>query len=99
MVVMEYIDGETLAKAKPSLNKETIEIVRLKLQKALELLHGQGLVIGDLRSPNVFKLITKARQVKLIDFDWAGEEGQTKDPYLISPGIDWREGVKALAVI
>ena len=97
MVAMEYIDGETLAKAKPSLNKETIEIVRSKLQQALGLLHGRGLVFGDLRSQNV--MVTKAKQVKLIDFDWAGEEGQAKYPHLISPGIDWPEGVKALAVI
>ena len=39
-------------------------------------------------------MITKAHEVKLIDFNWAGEKGQAKYPYLISP-----EGVKALAVM
>jgi serine/threonine protein kinase len=60
-------------------------------------LHSNGLVFGDLRLPNT--MITKANEVRLIDFNWAGEEGQTKYPYLISPGIDWPAGVEALAVI
>jgi hypothetical protein len=72
MVIMEYIEGETLAKAKPSLNNETTTTVRLELERAIKLLHDQG-------------------------FNWAGE--QTKYPCLISPGIDWPEGVEALATI
>ena len=97
MVVMEFIDGVTLDKAKPSLNKETTEIVRFEVEKALKVLHSEGLVFGDLRSPNI--MVTKAKQVKLIDFDWAGVEGQTKYPFLISQVIDWPEGVKPLAVL
>jgi hypothetical protein len=30
---------------------------------------------------------------KVIDFNWAGEEGQAKYPFLISPEISWPEGV------
>ena len=97
MVVMEYIDGETFAQAKKEMNTQTTEKVRLELRRALDLLHDHGLVFGDLRPPNV--MITKAHKVKLIDFNWAGENGQAKYPYLISPGIDWPEGVKALAVM
>jgi len=99
MVVMEYIDGEMLATTKRSFNKGEIEEVRSKLRRALDLLHGCRFVFGDLRLPNV--MITKAKQleVKLIDFNWAGEEGQTKYPNLISPGINWPEGVKPLGVI
>ena len=97
MVVMEYIDGESLAKAKPSLNKEATDMVRSQLEQALGLLHRHGFVFGDLRSPNV--IITKKNEVKLIGFDWAGEEGQAKYPYLINPDIDRPESVKALAFI
>jgi len=95
MVVMEYIAGETLATK--NLNEKMAKGVRLQLQRAIELLHDHGLVFGDLRSPNV--MITKANDVRLIDFNWAGEEMQAKYPYLISPAISWPEGVKALAVI
>jgi hypothetical protein len=44
-------------------------------------------------------MITKDGKVKLIDFNWAGEEGQAKYPVLISSEIAWPEGVKALAVM
>jgi serine/threonine protein kinase len=97
MVVMEYIDGETLAQVKEEMDAQTTEDVRIELRRAVHLLHDHGLVFGDLRPPNV--MITKAHRVKLIDFNWAGEKGQARYPDLMSPGINWPEGVKALAVI
>lgn len=54
-------------------------------------------MFGDLRPPNV--MITKDEEVKLIDFNWAGEEDQAKYPSLISPEISWPEGVKPLALM
>jgi len=97
MVVMEYIDGDKLAVAKRKMSEESVETVRSDVRRALDLLHGHGLVFGDLRAPNI--MITKDGKVKLIDFDWAGEEGQAKYPPLISSEISWPEGVKALAVM
>ena len=97
MVVMDYIDSDTLIVPKRKMNKETIETVRSEIRRALDLLHDNGLVFGDLRPPNV--MITKAGKVKLIDFNWAGDEGQAKYPSLISDDITWPEGVKALAVM
>ena len=97
MVVMEYIDGVTLAQVKEEMNAQTTEKVRLELRHALNLLHDHGLVFGDLRPPKV--MITKAQRVKLIDFNWAGEKGQAKYPYLMSPAINWPEGITPLAVI
>ena len=44
-------------------------------------------------------MITKDEEVKLIDFNWAGEEDQAKYPSLISPEISWPEGVKPLALM
>jgi RIO-like serine/threonine protein kinase len=73
MVVMEYIGGETLAQVKEEMNAQTTDKVRSQLQLALHLLNDRGLVFGDLRPPNV--VITKAHDVKLIDFNWAGEKG------------------------
>ena len=60
MVVMEYIDGETLAQVKEKMNAQTTETVGLELRRALDLLHNHGLVLGDLRPPNV--MITKAHK-------------------------------------
>jgi serine/threonine protein kinase len=97
MVVMEYIDGSTLIVGKSELDAEATKRVREEVQRALDLLHARRLVFGDLRPPNV--MITKAMEVKLIDFDWAGEHGQAKYPCLLSPNVHWPAGVKALDVI
>ncbi|KAF8330247.1 hypothetical protein F5887DRAFT_1287342 [Amanita rubescens] len=97
MVVMEYIDGDMFTVTKKKMSEESVETVRSTVRRALELLHSRGFVFGDLRPPNV--MITKDGEVKLIDFNWAGEEGQAKYPLLISSEIAWPEGVKALAVM
>jgi serine/threonine protein kinase len=97
MVVMEYVDGQTLSTGKGKMDPKTVAIVRSEVRCALDLLHNNGLVFGDLRPPNV--MITKAKEVKLIDFDWAGVSGQVKYPCLISSSVDWPADVKALDII
>ncbi len=97
MVVMEYIDGQTLATAKENMDREVTERVQSEVNRALGLLHSSGLVFGDLRSPNI--MVKGTGEVKLIDFNWSGEQGQVKYPYLISKDIRWPEGVEALAII
>jgi serine/threonine protein kinase len=79
---MEHVNGLTLAKAKCKLDEKTAGRVRKEVECALDLLHTKGLVFGDLRPPNV--MMTEAKEVKLIDFDWAREYGQVMYPYLIS---------------
>ena len=48
------------------------------MQKAIELLHNNGYVIGDFRDPNV--LVQEGGGVMLIDFDWAGK-GKPLTPF------------------
>lgn len=95
MIVMGFVEGKTLEKSK--IDRNTAEMVRSEVKRALELLHSHELVFGDLRSPNV--MVTKEVEVNLIDFNWAGEKGQAKYPCLISPRIFWPTGVEPLAVI
>ena len=94
MVVMEYIEGKTFLNAKDAVNRED---VRNQIREALKLLHDDGLVFGDLRPPNV--MITNDDKVKLVDFNWAGEDSQARYPYLISSQIAWAPGVKRYAVM
>jgi serine/threonine protein kinase len=77
MVVMEYVDGFTLHEVKrvPLSAKEEVA-------RALQILHDKDHVFGDLRRQNV--MITKNEEVKLIDFDWAGKENETRYPLLAS---------------
>ncbi|KAG0702543.1 hypothetical protein DFH29DRAFT_875082 [Suillus ampliporus] len=87
MVVMEYVDGTTAYSS-----SKLPENYHHDLTKAINYCHAQGFVFGDLRKPNV--MITKDDKVQLIDFDWAGREGEVRYPISISRGIDWPEGVR-----
>ena len=92
MVVMEYVDGRTAFDTQslpPNFHH--------RLKKAVEYCHGRGFVFGDLRTPNV--MITKDWKVQLIDFDWAGREGEVTYPVSISRNIEWPKGVAALEPI
>ena len=54
------------------------------------------LVFGDLRGPNI--MVTKKGEVKLIDFNWAGIDGQAKYPSLITVALSmWPDGDGALS--
>jgi len=92
MVVMEYIDGETLNRATriPSTFKD-------RIRHALNVLHDQGYIFGDLRQPNV--MVTKNEEVKLIDFDWAGLHMKSQYPLLMSSNLTWPAGVEALSIM
>ncbi|TFK72797.1 hypothetical protein BDN72DRAFT_815502 [Pluteus cervinus] len=87
MVVMDYIDGIT-AKVAQDLPQSFTRRVR----DIVTVLHSNGYVFGDLRSPNI--MITTTQEVKFIDFDWAGEDGKSTYPLLMSERINWPEGVE-----
>ncbi|KDQ56619.1 hypothetical protein JAAARDRAFT_194606 [Jaapia argillacea MUCL 33604] len=95
MVVMEYVEGETVhevlkARALPTTFSE-------QLKAAIDHLHEKDFVFGDLRQPNV--MVSKGGKVQLIDFDWAGREGEARYPACISNSVDWPEGVEGLGKI
>ncbi|KAH8112362.1 hypothetical protein DFH11DRAFT_1607181 [Phellopilus nigrolimitatus] len=100
MVVMERITTVELEHTAPA--------DRLALQQdvraAVELLHGAGRVFGDLRQGNV--LIQKPGadrprpRALLVDFDWAGREGEARYPYDRNDvNIEWPDGSRPGGVI
>lgn len=100
MVVMEYIDGETL------LEKYDDDVVpgtvHQALQTALGVLHDENQVHGDLRRPNI--MIEKGqgdegKRVKILDFDWSGAEGSVRYPLDLSTAVNWPEGVQDYELI
>ncbi|PCH35628.1 hypothetical protein WOLCODRAFT_139986 [Wolfiporia cocos MD-104 SS10] len=95
MVVMAYVEGITLADrfAFSALPKEIVE----QVERAMTLLHGAGLVYGDLCRPNV--MVTGEGKVQLVDFDWAGKEGVVRYPSFISNERRWASGVQSYAII
>ena len=98
MVVMEYIpnsrgwslDPLSSVDDPPSLPKP--EVIHRDIFKALGLLHGQGLVFGDLREANSLYLPEGGGRVLLVDFDGVGLDG--KDKYSLSLNPDLELGVK-----
>ncbi|KAI1783031.1 hypothetical protein LXA43DRAFT_840938, partial [Ganoderma leucocontextum] len=92
MVVMdEIVDGRTIEDFLE--RKETVTMADLKhLDDALKLLSAKGLVHGDLRPPNVVLQRCKnsgANMAYLIDFDWAGKEGEVRYPSYLNPDVQW----------
>jgi len=86
MEVMDFVDGETVEKAEtlpPTLGQQIRDI--------LTLLHQADYVFGDLRGPNV--MITKNNEVLFIDFDMVGKHGKSTYPIMMSPSIQWPDGV------
>jgi hypothetical protein len=79
MVVMEYIPksrGRPLSSLLP--RQSSSKAVDLGVTKALNLLHEEGLVFGDLRETNVLYLPEGEGRVLLVDFDGVGQDGMDR---------------------
>ncbi|PBK73208.1 hypothetical protein ARMSODRAFT_720832 [Armillaria solidipes] len=92
MVVMGYVEGKTATKVfnGAALSPNVVG----DLERALSILHGEGLVFGDLRKPNIM-IVPEDDTVRLIDFDWAGKENQVRYPIHLnqSKEVKWADGV------
>ncbi len=56
------------------------------VRKALNLLHENGLVFGDVRDANA--VVCKGRGF-LVDFDWAGREDKDRYPAALNLANGW----------
>ncbi|KAK0222082.1 hypothetical protein IW262DRAFT_1296676 [Armillaria fumosa] len=73
--------------------------VVIDLERALNILHREDLVFGDLRKPNI--MIVAGRNgddrdtARLINFDWAGKENEVRYPIHLnlSKEVKWADGV------
>jgi hypothetical protein len=97
MVVMEFLEGRMLSE-ESSYSPAICEAIR----NAVKLLHGQGLVHGDLRVPNIMVTPTaNGDTAKIVDFDWAGKNGEVKYPHDVNlhAKLGWAKGVRPLGLI
>ena len=93
MVVMEYIPpskGQSLYAGLPP-STSALEVIRQGVGQALDLLHKEGLVFGDLREGNMLYLPEGEGRVLLIDFDGVSQDG--KDRYSATLNPDTELGV------
>ncbi|CAH1756071.1 2018_t:CDS:2, partial [Entrophospora sp. SA101] len=98
MIVMKYINGETLQTA--NITKEEYNDVLKNIQETIDTLHTSDIVFGDLRSSNIMiEKVDGKLQVKLIDFDRAGIH--QKDCYtpIMNPEIKWASGAEGNALM
>ena len=87
MVVMEYIPkskGQSLYAASPP-PPSALEVIQRGIDRALDLLHEEGLVFGDLREGNVLYLPEGEGRVLLVDFDGVGQDGKDRYSATLSP--------------
>ncbi|KAH7903578.1 kinase-like domain-containing protein [Hygrophoropsis aurantiaca] len=92
MVVMEFVDGTSADDANP-----LPAALHSQLQRAVGHLHSKQFVFGDLRPSNI--MIAKDDTVKLVDFDWAGEDGAVRYPVSMSGSVPWPAGVAGCELI
>ncbi|KAI5992796.1 hypothetical protein EDD15DRAFT_2167901 [Pisolithus albus] len=97
MVVMDYVEGLTLSDALE--RGEVPADFPTHLREAIAYLHDAGFVLGDLREPNIMVTPGDKATVQLIDFDWAGKDGEVVYPVSISSDVQWPTGVADLMPI
>ena len=90
MVVMAYVEGKTAAE---SFGDDPLSenIVR-QLSTALDALNSHGYVFGDLRRPNIM-ITDENKELRLVDFDWSGQEKIVRYPPHLSKDVKWADGV------
>lgn len=108
MVVMDFVMGKNAHSrfSNSRLPKDLVDRVR----KALDLLHGEGFVFGDLRVGNI--MVTQGQKsrdgiatdelgVMLVDFDWCVEAEVSRYPLTLNDTgtIEWPAGVERNSVM
>ena len=97
MVVIEYIPkskGQSLYTALPP-SLSSLEVFHRGIDRALDLLHEEGLVFGDLREGNISYLPEGEGRVLLVDFDGVGQGGAKASTLPLSTltrGWVWLDG-------
>ncbi|KDQ29603.1 hypothetical protein PLEOSDRAFT_1112361 [Pleurotus ostreatus PC15] len=94
LIAMEYLSGTTVN----GLTADQWQACKVQsnVGNIVKVLHDNGLVFGDLRTPNIMYVNSS---FKLIDFDWAGKEGEARYPPFLSTGIPWPLGTQPYALI
>ena len=83
MVVMEHMDGyETLATLKDRASIPTQ--LRQMVTDLVTSFHDEKFVHGDIRDSNLLVRMDGELEIKLIDFDWGGKDGEVRYPVLIN---------------
>ena len=103
MVIMDELAGQD-AGCQFKDSDLPLTVIR-DIKQALEVLHRENLVFGDVRRPNIVVMQSPDKygdnewHGQLIDFDWSGPVGDARYPLELNPTIRWAHGVVGGAVI
>jgi tRNA A-37 threonylcarbamoyl transferase component Bud32 len=97
MVVMDRVDGKSIWQLQGD-KIPVPAIVSERVRDAVLLLHENNIVFGDLRDPNILYDVSNDRVV-LVDFDWAGKDGESRYPATLNHGNVWAEDVSAYSIM
>ncbi|EKM51397.1 uncharacterized protein PHACADRAFT_263483 [Phanerochaete carnosa HHB-10118-sp] len=101
---MELLPGESMEYLIETQKKIFPRSVFEDVDAAIKMLHAEGIVFGDLRQPNVMCVsgsraesgsgATERLRGKLTDFDWAGDDGDSRYPATVdtkrfAAGVEW----------
>lgn len=78
-----------------------VPVLTKPIRDIVELLHQHSMVHhvhGDLRGQNVMYGRRKA-DIQVIDFDWAGKEGEARYPKDLPPAVKWPRGAEPGGII
>ncbi|OJT06306.1 hypothetical protein TRAPUB_2838, partial [Trametes pubescens] len=98
VVVMEHVrNAESTESVENEVRMSAKDIAAVR--KAVQLLHSNELVFGDLRRPNV--LLREDGGPLLVDFDWCGAAGQARYPLSVNMDcqLQWHPDVDAHELI
>jgi hypothetical protein len=97
MVVMDRVGGKSIWQLHE--DKEPVPaIVFRSVKDAIDLLHKNDIVFGDLRDPNMVYDASEARVI-LVDFDWPGKDGESRYPATLNPSNAWAEDVSPYSIM
>ncbi|CAG8505365.1 34209_t:CDS:2, partial [Racocetra persica] len=78
IVVMEYLEEH---KPLHTFHSELLPQTENVVKNAIKLFHDSGYVHGDLRDENIIAKYNNGKiDIKFVNFDWAGREGEAKYP-------------------
>lgn len=93
VVVMEDVEGALTVDNYIAKNEGDRDDILEKCRKALCTLHSKGYCHGDFRPCNILVSLTK--EVKVIDFDWAGKVNVAVYPFFMNhQSITWPGGAE-----
>jgi serine/threonine protein kinase len=97
MVVMDRVDGKSIWQLQGD-KIPVPPIISKQVGDAVNLLHEYDIVFGDLQDPNILYDASNDRVV-LVDFDWAGKDGESRYPATLNLGNVWAEEVSAYSIM